>query len=270
MKIAVYFSGNIRTGVTAFPNLRKYFGKYFDDIDFFLHTWDLEDVAPPFLDCYEGTSLLFYNLRNYIPYKLQTSKLQKLNSLYKFKQLTVDAPLDRKQVERPLWVSARRALDLIYDYQSLNGIRYDVVIKMRPDLLLDPYSSSLKQDLALLEKNTLVVCNLQESLTPDSIFLEDVLLFSDINTSKIIYEFGSIDNSPHEYLYKYLIGNDKKLKKAFSNRYAIYREHLQHLDPIEDFEKIHLLNLDLYNTVEHRNIIREASGIVNEHTIKAI
>lgn len=270
MKIAVYFSGNIRTGVTAFPNLRKYFGRYFDDIDFFLHTWDLEDVAPPFLDCYEGTSLLFYNLRNYIPYKLQTSKLQKLNSLYKFKQLKVDIPLDRKQVERPLWVSARRALDLVYDYQTLNNIKYDVVIKMRPDLLLEPFSSSLEQDLALVEKDTVVVCNLQGNLSPSSPFLEDVLLLSDTDTSKVIYEFGSIDNNPHEYLYKYLLDNDKQVKKAFSSRYAIYREHLQHLDPIEDFEKIHLLNLDLYNTIEHRNTILKASEAVNEHTIRFI
>lgn len=270
MKIAVYFSGNIRTGVTAFPNLRKYFGRYFDDIDFFLHTWDLEDVALPFTDCYEGTSLLYYNLRNYIPYRLQRSKLQKLNSLYKFKQVKVDSPLDTKLVEKPMWVSINRALDMVYEYQALNEVKYDVVVRVRPDLLLEPFSSSFEKDLSLVENNTLVVCNLQDNIKEDSIFLEDVMYLCDIPTSKTVHKFGSIDNNPHEYLYKYLLENGNKVKKAFSSRYAIYRDHLQHLDPIEDYEKIYLLNLDLYNTVEHRNIIRQLTVKSNEHTIKPI
>ena len=40
MKIAVCFSGQVRTGLQAAPHLFDWFGDLLPNIDFFIHTWD--------------------------------------------------------------------------------------------------------------------------------------------------------------------------------------------------------------------------------------
>jgi hypothetical protein len=41
MKIAVIFSTQLRTIKYTTPNLLKFFGELFPQIDFFCHTWDI-------------------------------------------------------------------------------------------------------------------------------------------------------------------------------------------------------------------------------------
>lgn len=246
MKIAVCFSGNIRTGVNAFPNLRRYFGSLFDNIDFFVHTWDLEDVAPPYLECDENRSLLFFHLRNYIPYNLQESKINKFNQLYNPKRFVVDTPPNISTVARPMWISLQRSLDLMRDYENLNNFKYDVVVKLRPDLLFEPGKTSFKRDIQLVKNNSFIVSNLQKSNGVHSSFIDDVAFFCDNTTSEVLHSFCSVENNPHEYLYKYMVDNHVNIKKAFSNNYTVYRQHLLHLDPIDDYSIIHVREYDLY------------------------
>ena len=40
MKIAVCFSGQIRTGVQTAPNIKRYIGDLDTVCDYFVHTWD--------------------------------------------------------------------------------------------------------------------------------------------------------------------------------------------------------------------------------------
>ena len=40
MKVAVCFSGQIRTALECAPNLKRYFSSDKHEIDFFIHTWD--------------------------------------------------------------------------------------------------------------------------------------------------------------------------------------------------------------------------------------
>lgn len=257
MKIAVCFSGNIRTGVNAFPNIKRYFGPLFDNIDFFVHTWDLEDVAPPFLECYENRSLLFYHLRNYIPYNLQETKIHKFNQLYNPKRFVVDPPLQKTTVEKPMWVSLQRSLDLMREYENLNNFKYDIVVKLRPDILFHPGASSFKKDIDLVRKNTLVVCNLQPDDGIHSFFIDDVAFFCDNIASEALYSFCAIKNNPHDYLYKHMADNSITVRKAFSNNYTIYRKYLLHLDPIDDFGTLKMREYDLYLTEKQReNVLR--------------
>jgi hypothetical protein len=46
MKIAVCFSGLIRTGINCYVNITRYLGDMLPDCDFFLHTWDYETNKP--------------------------------------------------------------------------------------------------------------------------------------------------------------------------------------------------------------------------------
>ena len=43
MKIAICFSGMIRTGVYAAPLIKKFIGRYYDNVDIFIHTWDISE-----------------------------------------------------------------------------------------------------------------------------------------------------------------------------------------------------------------------------------
>jgi len=255
MKIAVCFSGNIRTGVNAFPNLKKYFGSLFDNIDFFVHTWDLEDVAPPFLECYDNRSLLFYHLRTYVPYNLQETKIHKFNQLYSPKRFVVDTPLPRTTIEKPMWVSLQRSLSLMREYENLNNFKYDVVVKLRPDLLFNPGASSFKRDVDLVKKNIMVVVNLQPSDNINSNFIDDVAFFCDNTASEALYSFCSIENNPHEYLYKHMVDRGISLKRAFSNSYTPYRKYLLHLDPVDDYNILRLREYDLYFNEKDREAI---------------
>jgi hypothetical protein len=45
MKIAICFSGQIRTGVQTEPNIKRYIGDLLPICDFFVHTWDHQ--SPP-------------------------------------------------------------------------------------------------------------------------------------------------------------------------------------------------------------------------------
>jgi hypothetical protein len=45
-RIAICFSGQIRTGVENSPNLLEYIGDMRDAVDIFIHTWDIETESP--------------------------------------------------------------------------------------------------------------------------------------------------------------------------------------------------------------------------------
>ena len=40
MKIAICFSGMVRTGVKAYPSIKRFIGDLWGQCDFFMHTWD--------------------------------------------------------------------------------------------------------------------------------------------------------------------------------------------------------------------------------------
>jgi hypothetical protein len=42
MRVAVCFSGQIRTGVVVAPNILRYIGDLLPQCDIFVHTWDIE------------------------------------------------------------------------------------------------------------------------------------------------------------------------------------------------------------------------------------
>jgi len=41
MKIAICLSGQMRTALYAWPNIKNFLGKLIDSTDFFIHTWDI-------------------------------------------------------------------------------------------------------------------------------------------------------------------------------------------------------------------------------------
>ena len=51
MKIAVCFSGQIRTGIQNHPNIKEFFGKLYNECDFFIHTSRFETQCLSAIEC---------------------------------------------------------------------------------------------------------------------------------------------------------------------------------------------------------------------------
>ena len=280
-KIAVCFSGTLRTGVHAFPNIKRYYGDYFNNIDFFMHTWDIEDWGcdwsgyhHPFI----GDSLwASYQERKL--FKLQDSKLEKMESLYKFKRLETSSIFDSYDPNSPkkhhhMWNSFKRSIELKQEYEKENNFEYDIVIKSRPDILFRVKSTSgidlittggkrigeqkefanFEKDLELVESDNIVAqnCNYE----PPNRTLDDVFWMGSNKVMDNLADFNS-DSEVTPWLtppkYKddivwregtYCDAKGVKFRELYSGQtnraagYCILRDHLVHLDPIEDYYKI--------------------------------
>ena len=294
-KIAVCFSGTLRTGVHAFPNIKQYYGDYFNNIDFFMHTWDIEDWGcdwsgyhHPFI----GDSL-WESYQERKLFKLQDSKLEKMESLYKFKKLETTSIFDSYDPNSPnklqyMWKSFKRSIELKQEYEKENNFEYDIVVKSRPDILfrVKPISdvglitaggkkvgkearfANFEKDLELIESDNIVAQNCNPCDGPNRT-LDDVFWIGSNKVMHNLVDFNSDSKlgrnpgapgwsqylreitpwDPGESQYSWREGTycDAKgvkfceLYSSYSNMgpgYCILRDHLIHLDPIEDFYKI--------------------------------
>ena len=69
MRIAIYFSNLTRTGCLAASNMLKMIGNNFN-VDYFIHTWDYENQAAPFLESVLNDNPIWSNIKNYHPHPL--------------------------------------------------------------------------------------------------------------------------------------------------------------------------------------------------------
>jgi hypothetical protein len=139
MKIAVCFSGQVRTGVETFPVLRKFFGNLFSDIDFFIHTWTNNSISKWALD----------NRDPSIAYAIfPADGLEEIKVLYKPKSMIVnDLPVYNKKItdERrikfssvnPMFSSIYESNKLKTQYEHDHGFTYDIVLRLRFDQIFD-------------------------------------------------------------------------------------------------------------------------------------
>lgn len=137
MKIAVCFSGQMRTALEANESIIKFLGNQLPNIDFFFHTWDIK-----------SEKALFGDLRNDTNYTQQhyesLNKLLKIVEIYNPKKYLVENhndyinTLQYKDNNSSLWYSWYKSLELVKNFEKENGFEYDVVIKMRFDVIYEP------------------------------------------------------------------------------------------------------------------------------------
>ncbi len=273
MKIAVCFSGVLRAGVHAFPNIKQYYGDYFNSIDFYMHTWDIEDWGAdwyayphPLID-----DSLWESIVKRKPFKLQDSKLSKMESLYKFKKLETTSIFDSYNPNSPtkveyMWDSFKRSIELKQEYEKENNFKYDIVIKMRPDILFNvPFDndrrrimrvgtrvleySTFENDVKLVQSDNIVAVNCKYEDDEDGgRTLDDVHWMGSSEVQDNLADFSQ-DTEPvtpwdpggSQYSWRqgtYCDVKGVKFAEANTQNYCIFRDHLLHLDPIVDFWKI--------------------------------
>jgi hypothetical protein len=145
MKIAICFSGMVRTSNYATPNLLKYLGDLFPNIDFFMHTWNITQHKQYAI----GAMALLSN--NYKKCSVESSYpivCNMVNDYKNFKKIKIEEFSNECEIYNsfPLWYSWAQSIKLKEEYENEYNFKYDVVLKMRPDMIF-PEGSTLHKEI---------------------------------------------------------------------------------------------------------------------------
>lgn len=183
-RIAVCFSGQLRTSAAAMPNMLRFVGDLLPSCDFFMHTWNINQTKT-----YEG--------RTNPSYPTSVEDLEKVRNGYgvrmllmenhdvcveRFKQdfgisfISKSHPDYHSNSVSPSWIpqfwSCYQSNLLRRDWEIISGTRYDVVVRMRPDLIFPRYRS-LEKEIDHWRKNQgyFIVENLSGEMINDVMWI---------------------------------------------------------------------------------------------------
>jgi hypothetical protein len=246
VKIAVCFSGQLRTGVPASANVLNYIGPLRPYCTFFCHTWDINTRKP--LNA-SGIARSDYpltdsSLNEFCSiYGIDSNKLLKEN-YYSLAQ----ANKQNNTAWNPMYYSWLKSIKLA----EKSDIKFDFAVKLRPDLLLDPTRSlSLEIAKCLLIDSADSFFAQNDAVGHDG-WIDDVIYFARLPTMLRAAEFSTAMSEFNiTGLSTHLINNNIKLGSiALGLRnpgYCIYREESVHRDPVADFELCFQDNIDLFS-----------------------
>lgn len=205
MKIAICFSGQIRTGDVVAPNILRYIGKeLLPHCDFFVHTWDCESKGTGYAnrlgvnsltpDIHESSIITeqakisaIYDA--YRPRKIEVEEyhLQPTKNLWGGRRLN---PLTGKY-NISMWESIQKANALKIQYANQNQIKYDITVRIRPDIVFS-HTKSLLQDMKLLTHSRMFVFGDHYNIWPgyQMTRLEDIFWIGPTNVMDEICNFS--------------------------------------------------------------------------------
>ena len=173
MRIAICFSGMIRTGPQAAPNILRFIDTLLPNVDFFLHTWDISQDK-------------IWNLHSQAMHdkQLQNRPVPPIKSSYpllasmvhnygkEFKKIKIDHYHDTSIFSKspiPLWYSWHESIKLKQQYEQENNFTYDVVVKLRPDIIFDDHK--LKDAIDNFDKDYFMCINGNTTVLNDVYFV---------------------------------------------------------------------------------------------------
>jgi len=248
MRIAICLFGQLRTGLRAFSNIKHFIGDLWSDCDFFIHTWNTE----------EHRDILHFLETKKRPISIVDPKnLDTYMDLYNPKESVV-----QDQAQYDLWLrntygptgnlvhlyhSFFESTILKRDYENKNGFKYDIVIRLRPDIVY-PKDRSLISDINeyLKNPNAIYSCrkddfyHISSSINADTSgnFYNDTNMF-----------FGRTDVWPLNAYLAYLDKNNIEFKDLNDYRASPLRPEAVIFDPIENYHQICIINSHLYDSI---------------------
>jgi hypothetical protein len=224
MRIAVCFSGMIRTGIQAAPNIINFIGDVLPSCEFFLHTWEQQSYRPPLgrhaLDVTTDVPLLdFCNLYSIKQYQVNDFNTIGNNSLH------------------PLWHSWSNSVKLT------QHIPYDYIIKIRPDIIFNP-QLKLSNMLSNINDDIFYSSHVWPFNEQNDLTMEDVLFISSRSVMNTAIDFTqtttrSLDN--HADFCKYMSRKNIEVQGLdtcyFRGDYSILRPEFAHLDPVIQYQQ---------------------------------
>ena len=251
MRIAICFSGQIRTAIESSENLIRYFGEEYPNCDFFIHTWNMDD------DKITGEQTM-----------VDKDRITKLKEIYNPKEIVIDDYNEINSIENfdrgyVLYYTFMRSVDLKREYEIKNGFQYDYVIKLRMDLIFNNHRR-LSMDInefPYKEQNGVWIENPPRRFTKNTLWVDDIFFIGTSENMDIMskyYRFikeylkvghyvRTYENSLPKYLFDrgITIFNNRRDENGYvlqegyvMDGYTVYRESCKHLSPMTDFLKI--------------------------------
>lgn len=248
MKIAVCMSGQVRTAVWAFDNIRRYIGDLWSRCDFYVHTWDV------------NTRKHYNKTHGGLPDKTVVSpehiaKYQQLYNVpdHRFVVECLDHELELLNEKHRRWTPLletwARSLDLMNKEVAETGCKYDYVIKLRPDIIFPSdrlLSAELLQALAGHDPETSFLVESLPVNWRDNGWINDVLWVSTPNTMNLALEaYRQHDQS--ETLGLYLESQGVVVRNLCDyTGYAILRFECLQYDPLTQYPECFLCETEYF------------------------
>lgn len=218
MKIALCFSGQLRTGVLVSKNILNYIDDTIEMCDVFVHTWDSITQA--------STDL---NIAG-VPFKEPTTLFEEFSDIWKPKKMIIESYTDWKDMNlqiEPLFHSLIQSNKLRKEYESETNVQYDFVIKIRPDFIYSPLYK-LKDELYAIQNsehlNTIYTLDFANKLVNNK--FEDVFWIATptIFDTAVNYYFERLLNNELDWqieIAKFLTKNGISYKKLIYGNVGI-------------------------------------------------
>lgn len=197
MKIAVCFSGQIRTGVQTAPNIKRYIGDLDSVCDYFVHTWDHQSpnhAAHDLVPVDKGVFSEFYRLYNPISMIVEPYANKKAPP-GTWGGFRVDPATGHKVYS--MVESIYKSNRLKKTYELDNGFAYDYVVRIRMDSIFHQ-EKSLRGDIGehfshtmtLPDSNSVFLAAFHQG--PKANKLEDIFWIARSPTMDKIVEFYNV------------------------------------------------------------------------------
>ena len=233
MKIAICFSGQTRTSTYAAPNIKRFIGDLWDQCDFYIHTWDIEQLRSK----HWGPTAFAQRPVSQVP----VTRFEELKQIYnpcKFEIENYNDCLTKIANEHGNTIHGNNWIPLYYSwYKSMllatENQSYDVIVKLRTDIVFPSYKN-LQDTINQfnLDKEMFLVDNLTDIRIDDVYWVansENMLKAS--NYWIYLLDYHNKHSKKIEFI-EYIKMLDIKYRKINSTGYSILREECRHLNPL--------------------------------------
>lgn len=183
MKIAVYLVGQWRgTSYQCSENLKKIFDKF--DTDYYIHIWpNYEGKIINHID-HSFEAIPIVECQNYIHTEQDLEKIKNTYSPIVSMQLESEQETDFITFRHGTFFQsycAYKANEARKIHEEKTGIKYDAIIKIRPDIIFGDYAIEVMvKRIEDIKNNSLIIYS--QNLTPANNILTDDYLFWDYYT----------------------------------------------------------------------------------------
>lgn len=205
MRIAICFSGGLRSSDQTSQYIKRYIGDLWDNCDFFLHTWDHESIS-----IHDTLSLKTNIIALPSMFPMDQSKIDRFCDFYQPKVKMIEEwtqSIAYIGLGEPLWESFAKVISLKKEYEQTHNFTYDFVVRIRPDILIHS-SKSLEEDISDCSKfpRKLIFCDINNRNEHSIQYIEDVFFISDsitmdhlsmFNEFRLNSNLGNVDWQHH-------------------------------------------------------------------------
>jgi hypothetical protein len=237
-RIAICFSGQIRTGIENSESLLKYIGHLRDTVDIFIHTWDIEtmsthatehaDIANV-ADIRRSVEKFEFNeiVKIYDPIDMRVDNFDLYQNIH-YKRVIMREGYCHAQI--PMFQSIWESNQLKRNYEYLSNSKYNLVMRLRFDIDFGE-DRTLEQDMNYIgtKKDMLYVVDFGNKF-PNAI--EDVCWLGSSEVIDTTCDFAiereskknSTDWQSHHA--EYLAANNIKIRPFKDNTIKIVRRNI--------------------------------------------